>query len=119
MQTEQYFECVHCRSLGFTYQTFGFPCSSDKRIANLEETVRILHTELADSRQTTDSLHKALCVHRLRHQCETLHVNGHVVDAARLLLEIGRTTNDDVKADITTTDWLSGEFHYHRWDETV
>ena len=58
-------------------------------------------------------------MHRQKRQCETLYADGHVIDAAQLLLRIVRTATDDVKADATIMDWISGEFRLHQPDVTV
>ena len=58
-------------------------------------------------------------MHRQKRQCETLYADGHVIDAAQLLLRIVRTATDGVKADATIMDWISGEFRLHQPDETV
>ena len=96
--------------LNFSLPLFGFPCSLDETIAVLEKTVLELRTELADSQ------HK---IHRQKHQCEALYADGHVIDAAQLLLKIVRTTADDVKVDATIMDWISGEFCLRQPDERV
>ena len=88
---------------------FGCPWSSDETNAVLEKTVLELRTELDSHRK----------IHQQKYQCEILYADGHVRDAAQLLLEIVRTAADDIKADPTIMDWISGEFRLHQPDETV
>ena len=84
---------------------------------NLNETIislraqnSTLRTDLIDSRHKADSLAKLLSVHRHKYMCESLYADGRVIDASQSLLEIIRTATDDVKADTTVMDWISGEF---------
>ena len=58
-------------------------------------------------------------MHRQKCICESLYVDGHVTDASQGLLEIIRTATDDVKADTTVMDWISGEFRLYVPDEAV
>ena len=41
------------------------------------------------------------------------------MDAAQLVLEIAGTAIDDVKADATIMDWISGGFRFHQPGEIV
>ena len=91
----------------------------DETVANHAKTVQTLRTELTDSRQKVDSLTEILCVHRQKYMCESLYADGHVMDAAQLVLEIVRTATDDVKADATIMDRISGGFCFHQPGETV
>ena len=52
-------------------------------------------------------------MHQRRYECETLYAKGHVIDAAQLLLEIRNTASDEVDADKTVVNWLSGEFRHY------
>lgn len=81
--------------------------------------IQQLCTELADSREKSDSLNKILHAHRRRYQSEALYADGRVIDAAQLLLEIIATVSDDVKADTVIMDWVSGEFHHPELDVLV
>ena len=123
---------------------FGYSCPSGKKIADPERTTQALQnnsqrteddlndtisslraqnqtlrTELTDSRQKADRLTKILSVHRQKYICESLYADGRVTDAAQSLLEIMRTATDDVKADATVMDWISGEFRHYGPDEAV
>ena len=91
----------------------------DETVANHAKTVQTLRTELTDSRQNADSLTKVLSVHRQKYICESLYADGRAADASQNLLEIMRTATDDVKADTTVTDWISGEFRLYGPDEGV
>ena len=51
--------------------------------------------------------------------CESLYADGRVAGASQSLLEIIRTATDDVKADTTVMDWISGEYRLYRPDEAV
>ena len=79
-------------------------------IAFLENTVLELRTELANSQ------HK---ISRQKHQCETMDADDRLMDTAQLVLEIVRTATDDVKADATIMDRISGGFCFHQPGETV
>ena len=76
--------------------------------------VQQIRIEIADSQHKIDSLTGLLSAHRQKHQCETLYADGRIIDAAQVLLEIERTTGDDVKADTLIMDWLSGRFRHFR-----
>ena len=96
--------CLWSPSLNFCLPFFGCPHPSDETIAVLKETVLELCTKLDDSQ------HK---IYMQKYQCETLYADGHVIDAAQLVLEIVRTATDAVKDDTTIMDWISGEFRLH------
>ena len=77
----------------------------DEKIASLEQTVQELRAERADFLQI-------LHAHEQRHQCEVLYAGDHIIDAAKLLLEIVNTTSQAARANKLIMDWLAGEF----WD---
>ena len=58
-------------------------------------------------------------MHRQKYTCESLYADGRVTDASQSLLEIMRTATDDVKADTTVMDWISGGFRLYGPDEGV
>ena len=88
-----------------------------KEIAHLETTIQQLHTQLSDSQQNAKielaSSQLVVHAHRRKHECETLYANGHVIDAAKSLLDITKSITDDVKSDVIIMDWLSGRFRRH------
>lgn len=117
--TEHRFKYVLCHLGQYFLTNFRLLFLSVERIANLENTVQVLRTELADSQQKTDRLTKVLFAHQQKHQCESLYADGHVMDAAQVLLEIARTAGDEVKADEIIMEWLSGEHRLCGSDEVV
>ena len=81
-----------------------------KKINDPEKTVQ----QLNNSQQKVNSLTKIFYAHQQKHQCETLFVEGHIIDAAKLLFETVGTVNDDVKADTTIKGWLPGKSRHCR-----
>ena len=89
-------------------------------VNNLETTIQQLRIQLSDSEQIAKQFSSELAnsqlaihAHRQKHQCEMLYADGRVVDAARSLLSITRSINDDVKSDVIIMDWLFGMFGRH------
>ena len=91
----------------------------NETISSLRAQNQVLHIELTDSRQKTDSLTKVLSVHQQKYICESLYADGRVTDAAQSLLGITRTATEDVKADTAVMDWISCAFHLYGPDEAV
>lgn len=76
---------------------------------DLEKTVQELRTQLTHSQQRADGFAKILDAHRQKHACETLYADGHVMDAAKSLVDITKSIDDDVKTDTIIMDWLPGK----------
>lgn len=60
--------------------------------------------------QKSDNIAKVLFVHQQKYQCEKLYADGHVMNAARILLEVVKALDGNVEADNIIVDWLSGGF---------
>ena len=90
---------------------------------DLENTVKELRILLSDSRQSASKVtqqfgtklancQQVIRAYRQKHECEILYANGHVINAAKSLVDIIKSINDDVKSDVIIMDWLSGEFRF-------
>ena len=102
------------RSFSILVQFFPYQV---KEIANFETSIQQLRTQLSNFQQIAERFSTELAssqlvirAHRLKHKCETLYADGHVIHAANTLLDITNFINDDIKSDMIIMDWLSGRF---------
>ncbi|KAG9311908.1 hypothetical protein JVU11DRAFT_8169 [Chiua virens] len=75
---------------------FMTPCQSEEKIAGLEDTVQQLRSELAASRDKTDTFTQILQLEarERKDQCEILYAQGRIDDALQLLSETSGCTSN-------------------------
>ena len=104
--------CVLCRPWFKPFESVSG--RQVEEITRLETTIQLLRIQLSDSQQNAKtelaSSQLVVRVHRQKHECETLYADGHVIDAAKSLLDVTKSVTDDVKSDAIIMDWLSGGF---------
>ncbi|KAF8547368.1 hypothetical protein OG21DRAFT_1490282 [Imleria badia] len=77
---------------------------SNNEIARLKQINQELRVQLAESQHKADSLIHA---HEQKHKCESLYTQGRICDAAKSLMEMTNTINEDVRANKLIVDWLA------------
>ncbi|KAI9455065.1 hypothetical protein HD554DRAFT_299997 [Boletus coccyginus] len=86
------------------------PCPLGGRITHLEQTIQELHVQLAEAERKADRLIRINHAHEQKDQCESMYAQGRIHVAAKCLLEIVNTVNNDVRTNKFIFDWLPGVF---------